>query len=170
MAIEEGIVINQKGGNPGLALVKTVRSSACESCSARHSCNVDRNSQEMEVTALNLAGASPGDRVCVQVETRSLLKVTFMTYLFPVICMLIGGLAGHQWALARASGNESLLAVLGAAGAFGVSFLLLRLVARKMEKDLRYQPKITRIIRKAPAGGQGIKAPGAQPRDQGRDS
>ncbi len=170
MAIEEGIVIAQKAGS-NLALVKTVRSSACEACAARHSCNVDRNSQEMEVTAVNLAGALPGDRVCIQVATRSLLKVTFMTYLFPIICMLIGALAGNKWALATSAGNESAMAVLGAVLAFVVSFFLLRIAAQKMEKDSRYQPKIIRIIRKAPAmPPESGPPPGGQPQNRGRVS
>ncbi len=167
MAIEEGIVIKLKPGKTGLALVKTVRSSACESCSARHSCNVDRNSQEMEIKAINLAGAQPGDRVCVQVATKSLLKVTFMTYLFPIICMLAGALAGNQWA--RASDiNESLASVLGAGVAFFISFFLIRLAGRKMEGDTRYQPEITRIIRKAPSILEKGAPSASQPHDQGR--
>ncbi len=167
MAIEEGIVIAQKDGAPGLALVKTVRSGACESCAARHSCNVDRNSQEMEVAAVNLAGAAPGDRVCIQVATGPLLKVTFLTYLFPIICMLIGGLAGNRWALANSAGHESAIAALGAGAAFVTSFFLVKLIAKKMEKDTRYQPKITRIISRAPAMPKEISC---QPQNRGRDS
>jgi len=83
LATEEGIVIRMEGGT---AWVKTRRGSACESCSARHSCaSPEGDGQEMEVEAINLAGAAIGDQVVVSIESAALLKTSFLLYVFLII-------------------------------------------------------------------------------------
>jgi len=70
----------------GTAWVKTRRGSACESCSARHSCaSPEGDGQEMEVEAINLAGAAIGDQVVVSIESAALLKTSFLLYVFLII-------------------------------------------------------------------------------------
>ena len=75
MATEKGIVLRT---DSEAAWVKTVRSSACEGCTAKGSCHSMGGGNEMEVKALNTAGARAGDRIVLSFETASLLKATFL--------------------------------------------------------------------------------------------
>ena len=93
MATEEGIVIKLEADR---AWVKTKKSVSCESCASRKSCNVMGGSNDMEVAAINTAGAAVGDRVVMNFETSSFLKATFLLYVFPIICMFLGAVVGQE--------------------------------------------------------------------------
>jgi sigma-E factor negative regulatory protein RseC len=147
LATEEGIVTKISGQASQTAWVRTSQSSACKSCSSRHSCTQDGKGKEREVEAINLVGAQVGDRIQISIETGSLLKATFMLYVFPVICMLCGGLAGNR--LSATMGLEpSPAAALGAAISFAGAMVVVRLGAGRMAVKTEYRPKITRIIGK----------------------
>ena len=132
------------------AWVKTRRGSACASCSARHACaSPDGDGQEMEVAAINAVGAAIGDQVMVSIESAALLKATFLLYVFPIICMIAGAFAGN------AAGpffniQDSTASVMGAAGFFGISFLLIRIKGNRMAGNQHYRPKIIRIKKTTP--------------------
>jgi sigma-E factor negative regulatory protein RseC len=75
LATEQGIVLRT---DSEAAWVKTLRSSSCEGCTAKGSCHSTGGGNEMEVKALNAAGARAGDRIVLSFETASLLKATFL--------------------------------------------------------------------------------------------
>ncbi|MEJ2099311.1 MAG: SoxR reducing system RseC family protein [Desulfobacterales bacterium] len=77
MATEQGVILRTDSQT---AWVKTVRSSGCEGCSAKGSCHTMGGGQDMEVKALNTAGARVGDRIVLSYETPSFLKATFLIY------------------------------------------------------------------------------------------
>ncbi|MEJ2659140.1 MAG: SoxR reducing system RseC family protein [Desulfobacteraceae bacterium] len=147
MATEEGIVTKISGQASQTAWVKTSQSSACKSCSSRHSCNPEMGS-EREVEAINLVGAEVGDRIQISIETGSLLKATFLLYVFPVICMLCGGLVGNRLS-AYMGLDPSPAAALVAVISFGGAMVVVRLRGKRMASETEYRPKITRIIGKA---------------------
>jgi sigma-E factor negative regulatory protein RseC len=147
MATEEGIVTKISGKGSQTAWVRTSQSSACKSCSSRHSCNPEKG-QEREVEAINLVGAEVGDRIQISIETGSLLKATFLLYVFPVICMLCGGIVGNR--LSTQIGlDPSPAAALVAAISFLGAMAVVRMGAGRMALKTEYRPKITRIIGKA---------------------
>jgi sigma-E factor negative regulatory protein RseC len=146
MATEEGIVTKISGKGSQTAWVRTSQSSACKSCSSRHSCNPEKG-REREVEAINLVGAEVGDRIQISIETGSLLKATFLLYIFPVICMLCGGLAGNRLS-AQMGLDPSPAAALVAAISFLGAMAVVRLGAGRMALKTEYRPKITRIIGK----------------------
>ena len=146
MATEEGIVIKLEADR---AWVKTKKSASCESCASRKSCNVMGGGNDMEVEAINTAGASVGDRVVMNFETSSLLKATFLLYVFPIICMFLGALVGQEIAPAVGLGKSAASAVSGFLFFF-FSILFVRVKANKMGNESRYQPKIIRIKRTVP--------------------
>ena len=148
MATEEGIVIKAGGIAPRTAWVKTTQSSACKSCSQRNSCNGDSQGKEREVEAINLVGAKAGDLIQISIDTGSLLKATFLLYLFPVICMLLGGLAGNEIGAGMGI-NPSPVSALIAVICFSGAMLIVRLRAGRMALKMEYRPKITRIIGRA---------------------
>jgi len=147
MATEEGIVTKIGGHASQTAWVKTSQSSACKSCSSRHSCSADTKGKEREVEAINMIGAEVGDRIQISIKTGSLLKATFLLYIFPVICMLCGGLAGNRLG-AHLGLNPSPASALVAALAFLGAMVVVRMRAGRMALKLEYRPKITRIIGK----------------------
>jgi sigma-E factor negative regulatory protein RseC len=146
LATEQGIVI--KAGLPhreNMALVKTVQSSACSSCSARHQCSPDAQGKDREIEAINLVNAKAGDVIQISMDNSALLKATFLLYVFPIICMLVGAFAGNG--MGKAWGMDpSTLSVLAGIVCFAAAIVVLRKQANVMALKSKYQPKITRII------------------------
>jgi sigma-E factor negative regulatory protein RseC len=147
VSCEEGIVIKIDSTGDQTAWVQTVRSSACESCSERGSCTTEGGSKLMEVKVLNPAGARVGDRVVLMIRTASLLKVTFLLYIFPVLCLLGGALIGQQLALARGYSDPTRLSALMAFAFFGGAFVMIRLRGKSMGRSNEYSPRIIKILR-----------------------
>lgn len=142
MATEQGIVLRTDSQT---AWVKTVRSSACDGCSAKGSCHAMGGGRDMEVKAINTAGARVGDRIVLSFETPSLLKATFLIYVFPII-LLIGG-AGLGQILAPAIDlNSSALSVLLGFTFFFIALIFVKTRANKMAKKQAYQPKVIKIL------------------------
>ena len=142
MATEQGIVIKTDSGT---AWVKTVKSGACAGCSARGSCHAMGNSDEMEVKAINQAGAKVGDRIVLSFETSSLLKATFMLYVFPILLLIAGAAIGHEMAPKFGFDPSGFSAIIGFAFFFA-AVLVIKAKAGKMAKKNEYRPKITRIL------------------------
>ena len=141
MATEQGIVLRT---DSKAAWVKTTRSSACEGCTARGSCHT-MDGKEMEVKALNPAGASVGDRIVLSFETRSLLKATFLIYVFPIIFLIAGAALGQVLAPLMAFSPSAFSVLLGFAFFF-LALMIMKQRANKMAKKSAYQPKVTKIL------------------------
>ncbi|MDX1707722.1 MAG: SoxR reducing system RseC family protein [Desulfobacterales bacterium] len=127
------------------AWVQTTRSSACHGCTAKNSCHSLSHGQNMEVKALNLAGARAGDRIVLSFETKSLLKATFLIYVFPIIFLVAGAVVGHLLASLIAVNPSGLSVVMGFS-CFLAALLFMKTRANKMAAQNAYQPKITKII------------------------
>jgi sigma-E factor negative regulatory protein RseC len=142
VALEEGIVIK---ADPNVARVRTSKSSSCKSCSARESCNATESGKTMEVDAMNTAGAKAGDRIMLYFETGSLLKATFLLYIFPILCMLIGAAVGNWISIANDLNSS---AIAAASGFFSLilSFMIVRSRANKLAQDERYRPKVVKVL------------------------
>ena len=142
MATEQGVVLRTDAET---AWVKTVRSSACEGCTARGSCHTMGGGNDMEVKALNTAGAGVGDRIVLSFETASLLKASFLIYVFPIILLIVGAALGQMLAPLIAF-NPSVLSVLSGFAFFFTALFIIKKRANKMAKKNAYQPKITKIL------------------------
>ena len=154
MAIEQGIVVKVGLKRQNMALVKTVQSSACEACSARGQCNPNVRGKEREVEAVNLVNAREGDLIQISMDTGALLKTTFLLYVFPICCMLVGAFVGNAIGTATNMGPSNASAIVGIAFFF-LAMILVRKRAGKMALKLEYQPKITRIIGRGNKGELG---------------
>jgi sigma-E factor negative regulatory protein RseC len=141
LATEQGVVLRT---DSKAAWVKTTRSSACEGCTARDSCHT-MGGKEIEVKALNSAGARAGDRIVLSFETSSLLKATFLIYVFPIV-FLIAGAALGQFLAPLAAFNPSALSVLLGFALFFLALLIMKQKANKMARKSAYQPRITKIL------------------------
>ena len=138
---EAGIVVKTASHNR--AWVETVRTSACEHCDSRDSCHA--SGKTMEVCAINDAGANVGDRVMVSIETGTLIRMSLLAYIFPVIAMMIGAACGNI--LGPSYGvNQSLAAGIGGFGSLAASFFVIRKVEGRIASEDRYTPRITRVL------------------------
>lgn len=149
MAIEQGIVIRMGQDGKSTAWVKTVRSSACESCASRDSCNTSGDGRSQQVEAINSAGAKVGDRIQLAISTGSMLKAMTLLYLFPIFCMLGGGLLG-DWLAPKTQMDSSVMAAVMAAICFALALIVVRISGQKMGHKESYTPKIIRVIGREP--------------------
>lgn len=99
----------------------------------------------MEVKALNPAGAGVGDRIVLSIENGSLLKATFLIYVFPILFLVAGAVIGQLLAPLLALNPSALSALLGFAFFF-LAVLMMKKRAGKMANKREYQAKITKIL------------------------
>ncbi|MBI5062247.1 MAG: SoxR reducing system RseC family protein [Desulfatitalea sp.] len=151
MAIEQGIVIRMGAPSATTAWVKTVRTSACEACASKDHCNPGHGGQEQEVEAINLAGARVGDRIQLAIRTGVLLKAMFLLYIFPILCMLFGGIAGN-WLAPRLNAAPSTAAMISAFVCFAAALVIVRIGGQRMGSREEYRPKIIRILARESQG------------------
>jgi sigma-E factor negative regulatory protein RseC len=144
MATEEGIVIKIDSST---AWVKTTKTHACEGCAARASCNVMGGGKEMEVEAINHAGAKVGETVVLSFETSSLLKATFMLYVLPILFLMAGAFIGHKMA-PFFNFDASLMSVITGFLFFGLIVMFVRSKGNKMAKKDEYRPKVIKIVKR----------------------
>jgi len=99
------------------------------------------------VEAINTVGAKAGDRVLLSMDTSSLLKASFFLYVFPILCMISGAVAGQKFAY-RFSFNESVLSAIVGFAAFFLSFFIIKYKGNQLAQKDEYRPRITRVIKK----------------------
>jgi sigma-E factor negative regulatory protein RseC len=142
MPSERGVVTRIEGRN---AWVTTSRSSACEGCASRGACHASQNEDEMEVRAVNVAGAEVGDRVVVSLQAASYLKASFLLYVFPVLAMIAGAVLGQEsasWVRIDSGVSSVVFGFLF----FFLAIVLIRYRSNRMARNEAYQPKISKII------------------------
>lgn len=148
MATEEGVVTKLAIDT---AWVKTSRTAACKGCAAKTSCHVlGGGGTDMEVEAINTAGARVGDRIVLSFETAALLKATFLIYVFPILGMLAGAVIGQQLALVF-NFDQSIFSVFFGFLFFSFALIIIKLNGKRMAEKNEYKPKIIRILHKGGA-------------------
>jgi len=100
----------------------------------------------MEVAVINRIGAKEGDRIVLNIQSGPFLKATFLIYMFPILCMVLGAIIGEKLSLSLDFGKSALSA------AFGFSFFILaigmvKIKGKKMGETEAYRPKIIRILK-----------------------
>lgn len=143
MATEQGIVI--KADSSG-AWVKTVKSGACAGCTARGACHSSSASGEMEVKAVNEAGAKVGDRIVLSFESASLLKATFLIYVFPILLLIAGALIGQETA-PYFNFNPAGFSVILGFSFFIAALLIIKIKGGQLAQKNEYRPKIVKILK-----------------------
>lgn len=143
MATEQGIVTKTDSRS---AWVKTIKSGDCAGCSARGSCHSLGSSNDMEVKAINEAGAKVGDRIVLSFETSSLLKASFLLYVFPILLLIIGALMGQGIAPYIDFNPSGFSAIVGFSFFFA-AVLIIKSKANKMAEKNEYRPKVVKILR-----------------------
>ncbi len=127
------------------AWVETQRRTTCGKCSAQKGCGTKVLSGVLgkkltHVKALNTVQAVPGDSVVIGLQESSLLKSALMSYLLPLILVLLGATI---FAYAFESHNEN-LTLIGALAGFIVSLTVLNRFAKRIKNNPAYQPVVLR--------------------------
>jgi sigma-E factor negative regulatory protein RseC len=140
MITENGIVSN---ANASTAWIKTIRASSCKSCSSRDNCETAQNKQEMIVTVKNTLAVEKGDHVVIGLEAKSLITLSFLLYVFPIILLIIGAVIGDSLAPVFDM-SPSLAAMAIGFLLFAVSFLFIRRKSNQLSKKNEYKPFLVR--------------------------
>jgi len=143
MAIEEGIVTKIESDT---AWVTTTKTGACESCSAKSSCTALGGGKEMEVKAINNAGARIGQQVVISFETSPLLKATFLLYVIPILFLLVGAFIGDKMG-PYFKIDASILSAITGFLFLGVAMFFVIFTGNRLAQKDEYRPKIVRIIK-----------------------
>ena len=68
-----------------IATVSVVRSSACEGCKQRSYCSQNSCVEEVVTSAINEVGASVGDTVEIESDSKGILGISFCVFVLPVL-------------------------------------------------------------------------------------
>ncbi|MEA3417521.1 MAG: SoxR reducing system RseC family protein [Thermodesulfobacteriota bacterium] len=143
MATEEGIVTKIDSST---AWVKCTKSAACESCKAKDFCDTAGGSDDdVEVEVINAAQAKVDDRVTISFEMSSLLKVSFLVYMAPVLFLILGVVIGDKIAPIFNYDRSIFSIAVGFLFLFA-AFFFVKAKGNKMSKKNEYKPKIIRIL------------------------
>ena len=146
MATSEGIITRVYSST---AWVKCSKSAACESCSAKGFCDTaggGSESDDVEVEAINAMGAKVDDRVTISFETSSLLKVSFLVYMVPVLFLILGVVVGDN--IARIFNyDRSIFSMFAGFIFLFAAFFFVKAKGKELSKKDAYQPTIIRILK-----------------------
>jgi sigma-E factor negative regulatory protein RseC len=140
MITETGIVTDT---NSSLAWIKTNRAGACEGCSSKASCGTANSQKELIVKVKNTLNVAKGDQVVIGIETRPILFLTFLLYVFPIILLTAGALIGNGIA-PYLQMNPSLISMIIGFSFFGLSFYFIRKKNKSFEQKDEYKPFLVR--------------------------
>ena len=150
MITENGIVTDV---NSSLAWIRTIRSGTCESCSSKDNCGTSHSGKkEMTVTVKNTLNVKKGDQVIIGLETKPLLVVTFLLYVFPVLLLILGALIGNSIAPFFHM-NPSLLSLVLGCLFFCAAFFIIRKKSETLSTRESYNPFLVRKKSTAISGG-----------------
>lgn len=139
MITETGIVTNV---TPSMAWIKTTRSSSCKHCASRESCG-ESNQKEMIVKVKNTLNVDKGDYVVIGLDTKPMMFLTFLLYVFPIILLIIGAMIGNSLAPSF-NLNPSLVSMIFGFTFFGFSFLIIRRKNTSLARNESYKPFLVR--------------------------
>ena len=117
----------------------------CDCCKSRSACSTIGGGETMEAEALNTANARVGDRVLLNIPSKSLWKISFILYMIPLIFLIAGIIIGMKLAANYSLEPELGALLLGVVGCI-LSFFLIKLFAQQVRKNKEYTPEVVKII------------------------
>ncbi len=147
--IEERAVVVKAGD--GHAWVEIQRRSACGGCGASEGCGTAVlgklwSGRRIQVRAIAEEPLRAGDEVCVGLADGVLLRGALLAYSLPLLLLLAGALLGQ---VAFAGAGEEPVVLSGALG-LGLGFLAVRVLSKRFQDDIRFQPRVLRRTVGAP--------------------
>jgi sigma-E factor negative regulatory protein RseC len=141
MIEEIGIVSSIEGQT---AVVNVPRKSTCEGCTAG-TCTTGE--QSMEIVAVNKAGAQPGQRVKIVIQSYAYLKGTMMIYGIPALALILGAVLGKEVIpLFLPLMDPDLLSAIFGFGLLALSFFGVKKWANRKTDKTESRPVIEEIL------------------------
>jgi sigma-E factor negative regulatory protein RseC len=97
------------------------------------------------VEVRNDLAAGVGDSVQLSVPEGSLVKLSLLVYLFPVVALLVGAVTAGAWAESFHL-DPTLASILGGGIAMGLTFFVLKRLDKRSAAKEAYQPRMMRIL------------------------
>jgi len=144
MATEIGLVLKVKNDT---IIVKTQRKKMCEHCSSKDECStMSGSSDDLEVEVKNLLGAKQGDFVKLHIPTSSLLILSFLMYMVPVIFLIFGGFIGLELANFLYL-DENISSIIFSLTFFIITILIIRYYSNLLAQNKKFTPRLHSIIK-----------------------
>ncbi len=125
------------------ASIKVIKSSACNHCTEKDSCNVSERNMIIEVA--NILNAKEGDQVEVSVPEGTFIKLSLMVYILPVAALMTGAFLGN-FISSKCNTDPSITAAITGAIFLVASFLGIKRFEKKNQTGVKYYPRMTRIV------------------------
>ena len=130
-----GIVTSLEGNK---ARVKVTSGEECMGCSLRRDCHGE-TTRNREIVVVNEFGAHVSDTVVFECDSGRIILSAMMIWIIPLLSMIFGYVV-----FTRFAGG---FLPIGAAFLFlGCSFLILRIIDRKISGSKTFYPRVTKII------------------------
>lgn len=134
-----------------MVLVVTRMESACESCKAKDAClTLGGGGVNTEVRARNTARAEVGDVVTIGMKGSSVLKISFLVYMVPILALIGGIVLGYLVAKLISVDENILVGLFGGLALLG-AFLWVKKKGDKLSNRQEFIPEI--ISRKSSKKG-----------------
>jgi sigma-E factor negative regulatory protein RseC len=125
-----------------MALVMTRMEPECEGCKAKDACfTLGGGGANTEVRARNTAGADVGDLVTISIKGSSLVKVSFLVYMVPILALVVGIVIGY-WLSKLIPVDENILVALFGLLAFSGAFIWLKKKGDRLSSRKEFIPEI----------------------------
>jgi sigma-E factor negative regulatory protein RseC len=148
MITENGTVTQT---NKSTAWIKTMRTGACEGCSSKESCGTSHNAKELIVTVKNTLGVEKGDQVVIGLETKPMMFLSFLLYVFPILLLIAGAVIGDSLAPVLGMDKSFCAMILGFLF-FGTAFLIIRKKHTILSQKDEFKPFLVRKKRVSDSG------------------
>jgi sigma-E factor negative regulatory protein RseC len=138
MQEEVGTVLKAGGG---VAKVLVKRNAACDHCPSR-SCCASLGGDLKRVDVSNIIGAKEGQQVKIGISPKTILKVSFILYMIPILALIIGAMfGGHLGAQ-----HKEIWAISVGIGFFIGSYFVIKGLSKRFENKAEYLPVVTEIL------------------------
>gem|GEM_PF-1310878 len=138
---EQGIVVEIRDDK---AVVEIERSSACRGCRACYRSGEGK----MRAEALNDIGAEVGDKVGLDIASKSLLIAYSIVFLVPLSFLVCGFFLGSFLANFIGGLDSQSFGFIMSFIFLGLSYLLIRKIDNKLASKKQFEPRIARVWKK----------------------
>lgn len=147
MIEEVALVLNCDGE---YADIETKPQSSCGGCSSSSVCGTGVFSKvfgnrKTVVRVVNSLNAKVGDQVIIGLQESALSKVSLVFYLVPIVSMILLAVLGQESAIRLGYESYDLFAILGGVVGLAAGLGIVRLFAKRVQNDSRYQPVLLRF-------------------------
>ena len=129
--------------NKNIVTVQMIRTNACSRCGA---CKIFAE-KELQIEAINAAGAQPGDKVKIQLEANAFMSAVAVLYGIPFIAVILGFFTGTH--IGGLFGLAEYSALTGfAAGIFlaWLSYIFIKSTEDKRKKNAKHKAIAVEVI------------------------